>query len=177
MQRQRREILSNQASCGIKSRRQPGDNEKDSRNRRCTESKQKQSIRGSLTIPLTVKSKGYYYKVVTIPGNAFNGAKKLKKVTIKDNVTSIGGSAFRGCTSLTSVYIGAGVTKIEKKAFENCKKLKNIRIKSKKLKAVKAKAFRNIHKNARIRVPGSKLKAYKKILKYKGLGKSVKITK
>lgn len=135
------------------------------------------SIRGSLTIPLTVKSKGYYYKVVTIPGNAFNGAKKLKKVTIKDNVTSIGGSAFRGCTSLTSVYIGAGVTKIEKKAFENCKKLKNIRIKSKKLKAVKAKAFRNIHKNARIRVPGSKLKAYKKLLKYKGLGKSVKITK
>jgi len=48
---------------------------------------------------------------------------KVKKVIVKDGVTSIGEWAFYGCTSLTSVDIPSSVTRIWNSAFEYCRKL------------------------------------------------------
>lgn len=108
----------------------------------------------SVTIPDTVKINNVTYKVTSISKSAFANCKKLKKVTIGKNVTTIGKNAFKGDS-----------------------KLKTITVKSKNLKKVGSNAFKNIHKNAKIKVPSSKLKAYKKLLKGKGQGKNVKITK
>ena len=131
----------------------------------------------SINIKKTVKSGAYTYKIVSIGNKAFRNLKKLKKVTIGDNVTTIGNDAFSGCPKLTKVTIGKGVTKIGSKAFYNCKKLKNIVIKSTKIKSVGKNAFKGIHNKAKIKVPKSKVKSYQKLFKGKGQKSTVKITK
>lgn len=108
----------------------------------------------SVTIPATVTINNETYKVTSIAKSAFAGCKKLKKVVIGKNVTTIGKNAFKGDS-----------------------KLKTITVKSKLLKKVGSGAFKGIHKSAKIKVLSSKLKAYKKLLKGKGQGKKVKITK
>ena len=100
-----------------------------------------------------------------------------KPVSIGNNVTAIGTSAFEGCTALKSVTIGTGVTSIGKDAFKSCKKISAITIRSTKLKAVGSNAFRGIYAKAKIRVPSAKLKAYQKLLKNKGQGSKVKISR
>ena len=107
-----------------------------------------------MTIPATVKISGITYKVTSIDPNAFKGNKKLSKITIGKNITSIG-----------------------KNAFKNCKNIKTVIIRSKKLKNVGKNSFKGIKSNAKIKVPSGKLKAYEKLLKGKGQGKEVKITK
>jgi hypothetical protein len=108
----------------------------------------------SITVPATVKIDGTTYKVTSIAANAFKSNKKLTKVTIGTNVTSIGKNAFNGC-----------------------KNLKTITIKTTKLKSVGKNAFKGIKSTAKIKVPSKKLTSYKKMLKGKGQGKNVKITK
>lgn len=93
------------------------------------------------------------------------------------NVTAVDKNAFKGCKKLTSVKVGANVTSIGANAFNGCKKLKTITISTKKLKKVGSGTFKGIVKNAKIKVPSAKLKAYQKLLKNKGQGKKVKITK
>ena len=105
----------------------------------------------SVTIPSTVMVNGVSCKVTSVAANALKGQKKLKKITIGNNITTIG-----------------------KKAFFGCKNLKKIVIKSKKLKKVEAKAFAKINKNAKIKLPKNKKKAYSKILK-KNTGVSKKM--
>lgn len=75
----------------------------------------------AVTVPATVKIKGYTFKVTSIAKKAFYNNKKLTKVVIGKNVTSIA-----------------------KKAFYKNKKLKTVVIKSKKLS--KAKAFKKLKK-------------------------------
>lgn len=141
-------------------------------------------------------------KVKTIGRNAFSGCKKLNAVTIGKNVKTIGKNAFSGCSSLKTLNMGANVTTINEKAFyqctaltkitipakvnkigkqalQGCKKLKTITIKTTKLtsKNVGAKAFMGIHAKAAIKVPKSKIKAYRKLLKAKGIGSKVKVSK
>lgn len=118
--------------------------------------KPKNSKITSVNIPATVTIDGTKYKVTGIEKNAFKNLKKLKKVTIGSNVTSIGSSA-----------------------FYNCKNLKNITIKTTKLtdKSIGSKSFKNINGKASIKVPKSKVNSYKKILKKKGIGSKVKVTK
>ena len=62
-------------------------------------------------------------------------------------------------------------------AFAGCKNLKSIIIRTPYLtkKSVGAKAFKGISSKAVIKVPKKQLKAYKKLLKTKGVAKSVKI--
>jgi hypothetical protein len=62
-------------------------------------------------------------------------------------------------------------------AFSGDSALKTITIESKVLKTVGSGAFKGISSNAKIKVPSSKLKAYKSLLKGKGQGKKVTITK
>lgn len=98
--------------------------------------------------PKTVKIKGKTYKVTAIAPSVFAGSKKLKKVTIGENITSIG-----------------------KKAFYRCSNLQSIVIKSKKLKAktVGEKAFTGVHKKAVVKVPKKYKKKYRTWLKERGI--------
>ena len=102
------------------------------------------------------------------------------KVTLNGKaykVTSIGKGAFQNCKKLKIVLVGKNVTSIGAKAFSGCKALKKITIKSAKLKKVGKNAFKGIHAKAVIKTPKAKLKAYKKLMKKKGQGKKVRITK
>lgn len=116
-------------------------------------------------------------KVTSIGTGAFKNCIALTKITVPSKVTSIGASAFSGCKKLTTVSISTGLKKIGKEAFKDCTKLKTITIKSTKLKSVGKNAFKNIKSTAKIKVPSKKLSAYKRLLKGKGQGSKVKITK
>lgn len=108
----------------------------------------------SLIIPATVKVGNKTYKVTSISKNVFKNNKKLKKVTVGNNIKKINANAFKGC-----------------------KNLKTIIIKSKSLKSIGKNAFKGINPTARIRVPASKFKKYKKLFKKKGLKSTVKMVK
>ena len=106
----------------------------------------------SVVIPATVKVNGKTLKVTSIAAKAFKGNKTVKSLTVGKNVTTIGANAFNGC-----------------------KKLKTLTIKSTNLKSSKIakNAFKGISKKTTVKVPKNKLKAYKKLLRTKGLAKSV----
>ena len=109
-----------------------------------------------MVIPASIKAGNKTYKVTAIAKNAFKGNKKI-----------------------TKVVIGANISKIGKNAFKGCSKLKKIIIKSKKLKIknVGNNTFKGINKKAVIKVPKGKVKSYKNIVKARGAGKKVKVTK
>lgn len=110
--------------------------------------------KSSVTIPDTVTIDGVVYNVTSVAKNAFEGNKKISKVTIGANVTKIGANAFNGC-----------------------KKLKTVTIKSEKLKSVGKNAFKGIKSKATIKVPKKKMKAYKKMLKKRGVSSKAKYKK
>lgn len=131
-----------------------------------------------VTIAKTVTlSDGTVAKVTSIANNAFKDNKKLQEITIGNSITTIGKNTFSGCINLKKVVIGTGVTTIGSNAFKNCKKLKTIIIKSKKLKTLSKTALKGIPSKATIKVPSSKYKEYKKLLRKKGLKKSVNLQK
>lgn len=98
-----------------------------------------------VTIPETVTINHLTYQVTAIQKNAFQGCKKLKKVTIGSNITKIGANAFQGC-----------------------KKLRTIRVNTPSLKSVSKKAFQKIGKKPVIYVPGNKKKSFQKKLGIRG---------
>lgn len=97
-----------------------------------------------MTIPAVIKVNGVTYKVTSIGTKAFNGNKKLTKVTI-----------------------GTNIKKISNNAFFKCKSLKTVTIKSVLLtkKAANKKAFKGVNKKMVIKVPKKMKKAYVKIFK------------
>lgn len=129
------------------------------------------------------------YKVTSVSGSrtvTVTGSKSVKNVVIpvgvKINgktykVTAIANNAYKGNKNLTKITIGSNVSKIGKNAFSGCVNLKKITIKTTKLTASKVgkNAFKGINKKATIKVPKSKVKTYKKIIKARGISKSVKI--
>ena len=98
----------------------------------------------SVTIPAVIKVKGVTYKVTLIGTKAFNGSKKLRKVTI-----------------------GTNIKKISNNAFFKCKSLKTVTIKSVLLtkKTANKKAFKGVNKKMVIKVPKKVKKAYVKMFK------------
>ena len=98
----------------------------------------------SVTIPAVIKVKGITYKVTSIGVKAFNGNKKLTKVTV-----------------------GANIKAISNNAFYKCKSLKTVTIKSVLLtkKTANKKAFKGTNKKMVIKVPKKVKKAYVKIFK------------
>ena len=98
----------------------------------------------SVTIPAVIKVKGVTYKVTSIGTKAFNGSKKLTKVTV-----------------------GANIKKISNNAFFKCKSLKTVIIKSVLLtkKTANKKAFKGVNKKMVIKVPKKVKKAYVKMFK------------
>lgn len=98
----------------------------------------------NVTIPAVIKVKGVTYKVTSIGAAAFNGSKKLTKVTI-----------------------GTNIKKISNNAFYKCKSLKTVTIKSVLLtkKTASKRAFKGISRKMVIKVPKKMKKAYVKIFK------------
>ena len=98
----------------------------------------------NVTIPAVIKAKGVTYKVTSIGTKAFNGNKKLTKVTV-----------------------GTNIKKLSNNAFYKCKSLKMVTIKSVLLtkKTASKKAFKGVGKKMVIKVPKKMKKAYVKIFK------------
>ena len=97
-----------------------------------------------VTIPAVIKVNGVTYKVTSIGAKAFNGSKKLTKVTI-----------------------GTNIKKISNNAFFKCKSLKTVTIKSVLLtkKTANKKAFKGISRKMVMKVPKKMKKVYVKIFK------------
>lgn len=87
-----------------------------------------------ITIPSTVKIKGYTFKVKGINKKVFQKCKKLRKVKIGAYVTNIGSRCFYKCSNLTSVtFSGKKAPKIEQQAFKKtCAKAKRTKAMSNK---------------------------------------------
>ena len=98
----------------------------------------------SVTISAVIKVKGVTYKVTSIGTKAFNGSKKLTKVTV-----------------------GANIKKISNNAFFKCKSLKTVTIKSVLLtkKTASKRAFKGISRKMVMKVPKKMKKVYVKIFK------------
>lgn len=96
---------------------------------------------------------------------------------MKYKVTEIGAKALKGNKKVKTVSIGENVTKIGKQAFYKASKLNNIVVKTKKLKSVGKQSLKGIAAKAEIRVPSSKYSKYKKLFKGKGQKSTVKIKK
>lgn len=129
--------------------------------------KPKNKKASSIKVPEEIKIKKKKYKVTSVSANAFKNNKKIKTVTIGQNVKVIGKNAFRGCKNLKKVTIGKNVTTIESYAFYGCKKLNSIEIHSGKLKKVGKAAFKKIAKHPTARVPDGKIQSYKKLFEGK----------
>ena len=94
-----------------------------------------------ITIPSTVKIKGYTFKVKGINKKVFQKCKKLRKVKIGAYVTNIGSRCFYKCSNLSSVtFSGKKAPKIENQAF------KKTRAKAKRTKAMSNKQFNLLKK-------------------------------
>lgn len=111
-------------------------------------------------------------KTLTIPTTVKIGGKSFR-------VTAIGTSAMSGEKKLTTVKIGANIMTVGAKAFCGCSKLSNVTIFSTKLTTAKtgANAFKGIRSNCRFKVPASRVSAYKKLLRAKGAGPKIIVTK
>jgi hypothetical protein len=64
--------------------------------------------------------------VTTVGNRAFSYCSGLTSVTIPDSVTSIGNAAFYYCSSLTSITIPDSVTSIGYSAFQSCTSLTSV---------------------------------------------------
>ncbi|MGN8765338.1 leucine-rich repeat protein [Blautia massiliensis (ex Liu et al. 2021)] len=111
-------------------------------------------------------------KALTIPTTVKIGGKSFR-------VTAIGTSAMSGAKKLTTVKIGANIMTVGAKAFYGCNKLSNVTIFGTKLTTAKtgANAFKGIRSNCRFKVPASRVSAYKKLLRAKGAGPKIIVTK
>ncbi len=74
----------------------------------------------TVSIPDAIKAKGETLKVASIQYNAFEGNKKVKKITIGSSIVFIGEKAFYGCKNLKDITIKASnlnADGIQTKAF------------------------------------------------------------
>ena len=95
------------------------------------------------TVPATVKINGTKFKVTALGENAFKNCKKLKNVTIGNNVTSIGKNSFKGCKKLKKVVIKAAkVKKFGRGLFKGTGKKLVVKVPKKVKKSYKAKLKR-----------------------------------
>lgn len=96
---------------------------------------------------LTISGKGEMPKKMTFKNN-----KKVKKVVIKNGVTSVSDKAFYKCKNLSKVTIGKSVKKIGIDSF-NGTKIKKVTI-PKKVKEIGQDAFENCKQLENITLPG-----------------------
>ncbi|MBQ6360127.1 MAG: SH3 domain-containing protein [Lachnospiraceae bacterium] len=126
-----------------------------------------------LKIPKTASIGGVRFKIIAVAREAFAGCKKLKTVTISDNVKKLGGRSFADCKRLEKVKTGKGLTTLKGNVFNGDKRLKSIRFKSVKISKVGRNVFKGINKKAVIKVPKKKRKEYTELFAKKGQGEKV----
>ena len=80
--------------------------------------------------------------VTSIGGGAFDGCSGLTSLTIPNSVTSIGYHAFSYCSGLTSLTIPNSVTSIGERAFDGCSGLTSVTIPN-SVTSIGESAFRN----------------------------------
>ena len=137
------------------------------------------------SIPNFVNYQGNKYPVVAIMDNAFRNNKKLKSISIGNNirvigkgtfrnckkldkitggksVVRIGSAAFMNCRSLKKITIGENVFMIGKSAFRGCRNLKTIKFSGKKIKAIGKWTFKRIKPKAKFLCPSIVKSSYKK---------------
>ena len=120
------------------------------------------------TVKLKYKGKTRKYKVSRVNGRAFKGCKKLKKVTIGENVGVLGIYAFKGCKNLQTVTVkGNKLLKIRESVFSGDKKLKKVVIKSSRVNQIGKRAFKDC-KKAKVYVRARVKKIYTKMIRKKG---------
>lgn len=93
------------------------------------------------------------------------------------DVTRIGRSACKGMKKLKRVTIGEQVTVIRKNAFYECRSLKKITVKSMQLKKVEKNAWKGIYRKAQIKVPENRIQKHKKLMQNRGQKSTVRITR
>lgn len=87
------------------------------------------------TIPATVKIGGVKFKVTALNKNAFKNCKNLSKVTIGKSVTKIGANAFNGASKLKTITIKATKLKsIGRNAFKGINAKAKFKVPKKQLK-------------------------------------------
>lgn len=120
-------------------------------------------------------------KVKTIGSSAFYNCAALKKVNVSStSLTKIDTGAFGKCTAMTTFTASSKkLTSIGKQAFYNCKKLANVTLKTEKLTKSKvgSNAFKGIKSTCKFKVPSKKVSSYQSILKSRGAGTKIKVTK
>ncbi len=92
--------------------------------------------------------------VTSIDKDAFSGCSKLTEITIPATVTSIGNNAFTDCSNLTEITIPGKVTSIGTAAFLNCSKLTKIAIPA-SVTSIGADAFNGCSSLTEITIPAS----------------------
>lgn len=102
------------------------------------------TVAKSLTIPKTITAQGITYKVTSIEAKAFKNNKKIKTVTIGENITKIANNAFYKCPNLKTVKMNT--VKLTKKTASQ-------------------KAFAGTNKKMVIKAPKKVKNTYKKIFK------------
>ena len=83
---------------------------------------------GAIQIPASITHNNTIYSVIKINDSAFEGCKKLSKITIPNSVLEIGQNAFKDCISLRNLTISESITKIRNSTFSCCSSLTNITI-------------------------------------------------
>ena len=78
---------------------------------------------------------------------------------------------------LKRVTIGEQVTVIRKNAFCGCRSLKKLTVKSMQLKKVEKNAWKGIYRKAQIKVPENRIQKYKKLMQNRGQKSTVRITR
>ncbi len=102
-----------------------------------------------VTIPAKVKIKGYTFKVTGIGTRAFQKCKKLRQVTMGENVKSIGKKAFYGCNGLRNVVVkGTALRIVGSGAFKMTSGKMTVTFKSRKVTARKRVALWKMMKKA-----------------------------
>ena len=101
----------------------------------------------TFTIPATVKIKGASYKVTAIEALAFDGSRAVG-ITVGPNVTNIDRNDFNGARRVKIVTLGKGVGKVSARAFTTNDALHTLVLKTKKL--AKADNVKNCLKGSNV---------------------------
>jgi len=96
-----------------------------------------------IVIPESISVNNNIYMVTRVSKNAFLNNKKLREITIANNINKIGKNAFKGCINLKWInFYGKSAPSFGKNVFKKCKSIKTITLinqGNKKYKKVKNK--------------------------------------
>ncbi len=96
--------------------------------------------KATVKIPATVTFEGVKCTVTAIGSKAFKNCRKLKTVTLGNNIKTIEANAFYNCKRLNKINVGKKLNKVNKKAFKKCS-----------TKKISVKLPKNLKKNKKLK--------------------------